>query len=559
MYRSKSLLFDRTDLLSFNQRKDGKLHNFIVFSRFLRLFLICAVSFATLLLVFMLPLQAHELWLLTPAQVASLVTHPQPELFRFLNPITVAIAIVAGIVVVGATIMDKFLVIQEVRILKWLPHDPAYIALTACRVGVGILCISAACGLAPRYGTAYFTNPTLFFSDLDLTRLSDATMRYVQYAQIVCGLMLVLNFATRFAACGVLCLTVVGYSFFGKDIYPYLGHLLAPTLVIAALGSWLFSKSQANTIQKMTPTNTISNLSILVLFRIAMGLNFIYLAIAFKIQQPNLLIAIIEGAGIPTFGFSVVILSYIMGIVELTIGVLIVVGIAVRPATLAAIGAMVFFMIVLKEPPHVHANIIGSSIALLVMGAGHETIKFHTSLAKMCGTARDIIAWSRRNSEIMAQKINYRGLVAAACVAFAGICTPVFAARADLPETLFTKLPAHQAIPELDIHVERDASGHIVLDIDAKNYTFAKLCSSADNAGTIASGHAHIYLDNIKVGMVSLPQKDLGALKQGQYRITVSLNDSRHRFLVAGGKALMTTRILEVDKNGHVKLNQPQA
>ncbi len=536
-------------------RMSEQLKAYYFFRHVTRVILLSGLTFLALVALFMLPSHAHEVWLLTPAQVAALVTHPQPALFLGFSPITMLIALIAGGAVLAATMLDRHLVAHEVRLLQWLPRHPEYLVLTACRLGVGILCISAALGMAPRYGTPYFTNPTLFVSDLDLTRFSPEIMRTIQYAQIGLGLLLILNLMTRFAALGVIVLIGAGLWLFDKDMLPYLGHMLAPAGVVAALGSWFLPRYH----WRITSHNALITTRVLTLFRIAMGLNFIYLAIAFKIQQPNLLIAIIEGAGLPTFGFSVIILSYIMGIVEFTIGVLIVVGVAVRPATLAAVGAMVFFMIVLREPPHVHANIIGAAIALLIMGSGRETVSFQVELSTMCQTARDIVAWARRSSQVLTQKLNYGGLAAAGLVALAGLWTPVVAARADLPATLFTRLPSHQPTPHLELKVERDASGHIVLDIDAQNFIFAALCTVPDEQSPIASGHAHIYVNNIKKGMISLPQKDLGVLPTGRYRVTVSLNDARHRFLVSEGHALMVTRILHIDPQGHIRLEHAES
>jgi uncharacterized membrane protein YphA (DoxX/SURF4 family) len=539
-----------------------KMYKIIQYS--FRFALLVALSFLALLFVFSFPSQAHEVWLLTPAQVAALVTHPQPELFRYLSSVTTAIALAAGLVVVLATYADKFLIAQEVRILsflpQFLPQKPEQLILTVCRVGLGILCISAALGLAPRYGTSYFVAPTLFVSDLEVARLGSSFMRIFQYAQLAVGALLITNIMVRFAGLGIFALVGLGYVYFGNDMTPYVGHLLAPAFLVVMLGGWFWPRRfEAESSDFQSTTSRI-----LTAFRVLIGLNFMYLAIAFKIQQPNLLIAIIEGAGVPTFGFPVVLLSYIMGMVEFTIGLLIVVGVAVRPATLAAVGAMVFFMIVLKEPPHVHANIIGSALALLIMGSGRESISFHAQLAKSAhNQARQAMThyaqvWARRSSNVLSQKINYAGLAAACVVALGGLWTPVFAARADLPSTLFTLLPNAQPTPELEFKAERDSLGHVIVNIDAKNYTFAALCARTDVQSPIASGHAHVYVNDRKLGMISIPQIDLGALKTGTYRVTVSLNDERHRFLVSKGKALMVTRLLDVDAKGHVSLRRAE-
>jgi uncharacterized membrane protein YphA (DoxX/SURF4 family) len=524
----------------------------------LRFAILIMLSFLALLFVFSFPSQAHEVWLLTPAQVAALVTHPQPELFRYFNSVTMAIALSAGLVVAIATYADKFLVAQEVRFLNVLPQKPEQMMLTVCRLGLGVLCISASLGLAPRYGTSYFVAPTLFVSDLEISRLGSFLTRVFQYAQLGVGTLLITNIMARFAGMGIFILVGAGYFYFGKDMTPYAGHLLAPAFLVVMLGGWFWPRRFEN----MAARSEKATRGVLTVFRVLIGLNFMYLAIAFKIQQPNLLIAIIEGAGVPTFGFSVVLLSYIMGIVEFTIGLLIVVGVVVRPATLAAVGAMVFFMIVLKEPPHVHANIIGSTLALLIMGSGGETVQFHARLVKSArNQARQAMThyaqvWARRSSNVLSQKINYAGLAAACVVALGGLWTPVFAARADLPSTLFTLLPNAQPTPELEFKAERDSLGHVIVNIDAKNYTFAALCARTDVQSPIASGHAHVYVNDRKLGMISIPQIDLGALKTGTYRVTVSLNDERHRFLVSKGKALMVTRLLDVDTKGHIHIRK---
>ncbi|KIN70435.1 DUF461 domain containing protein [Sulfitobacter noctilucae] len=65
------------------------------------------------------------------------------------------------------------------------------------------------------------------------------------------------------------------------------------------------------------------------------------------------------------------------------------------------------------------------------------------------------------------------------------------------------------------------------ISLALKNFTFVRV---ADNAGHIAGeGHAHIYLNGLKLGRLYESSFTLGALLPGRYALRIALNTNDHR------------------------------
>ena len=104
------------------------------------------------------------------------------------------------------------------------------------------------------------------------------------------------------------------------------------------------------------------------LSQILVGAGFLYLAIAFKLTQPTLLIAILDHGNLPTFGMPQPVVALIMTGIEIICGALLVVGRLTRPVALAIIAAITTLAIGLGETPLFHANLYGVMVFFLLAG-----------------------------------------------------------------------------------------------------------------------------------------------------------------------------------------------
>ena len=90
-----------------------------------------------------------------------------------------------------------------------------------------------------------------------------------------------------------------------------------------------------------------------------MGLGFVYLAVAYKLTQPTLLIAILEHGAFPSFGLPLPWIALVMTGVEIVCGLLLALGRLTRPVALILIAAISFLALTLGETPLFHANLYG--------------------------------------------------------------------------------------------------------------------------------------------------------------------------------------------------------
>lgn len=305
--------------------------------------------------------QAHEAWLLTPIEIAAAISSPPPPLFTSTSPLAFALSLAMGSAVLVGAAFDRRLAPWQDRMVARITNQPMVVAALICQAGLAVLMLTAALGLAPRHGSDAYANPTLFAGDLELARLGFPAEPLLIALQVTLALMLATGVFVRIAGLLVMVLVGIAYVAYGADVHPYAGHLLAPAMLVA-----LYAQGWGD--DQRPCALPIGDGSVMALFRLLVGGTFIYLAIVFKVQNVNLIIAILDSGQIPTFGTPHDIVAYAMALVELLIGVLIVFGIAVRPAGIAVLGAMAFFAVTLKEAPHIHANIIASVIVLILFG-----------------------------------------------------------------------------------------------------------------------------------------------------------------------------------------------
>lgn len=86
----------------------------------------------------------------------------------------------------------------------------------------------------------------------------------------------------------------------------------------------------------------------------------------------------------------------------------------------------------------------------------------------------------------------------------------------------------------VELTVVEDAKGGFNLFLVTENFQFAPELASRDHAA--GKGHAHIYVDGVKVARLYGSAYHLEGLKAGERRIEVTLNSNDHREYAVGGK-----------------------
>ncbi len=105
-----------------------------------------------------------------------------------------------------------------------------------------------------------------------------------------------------------------------------------------------------------------------------------------------------------------------------------------------------------------------------------------------------------------------------------------------LPPNVFLRLAPHIPTPVLQVTAERTHSGWVLL-LDTENWTFSDLCAQEKKGQLV--GHAHIYLNDQKIGTTYLPIFYLDHLPKGEHTISVSLRATDHRIIVTNSGTIL--------------------
>ncbi|MBI1383961.1 MAG: hypothetical protein GC150_03500 [Rhizobiales bacterium] len=306
---------------------------------------------------------AHEAWLLTPEEMIELSRAPLPTLFSAPFPaffIVVALASIAAAAVVletqWATIEQRLLAPIATAAAEWAPF--------ILRLGLAIMLLTAGLALLPAHGTAIAEAPTLFVPDMQL-RLLDGYWIVLAPLQVLIGLGLASGFATRLMAALVIALSLLGLLLFGTPFVSYLPHFVAPAALILVVGSGRLALLPSAPVRPAWVVDLVHRLALA-----ATGLGFVWLALSYKFQSPQLLMAILRSGEVPTFGMPLDLAALVMGSVELIAGLVLATGLLVRPVSLVLVGAFTFFAISLGESPLLHANLYATAFVFALVGRG---------------------------------------------------------------------------------------------------------------------------------------------------------------------------------------------
>ena len=98
------------------------------------------------------------------------------------------------------------------------------------------------------------------------------------------------------------------------------------------------------------------------------------------------------------------------------------------------------------------------------------------------------------------------------------------------------EVPAGTSAPTVGLEVTQDPSGSWNARITTNNFRFAPEHVSLENV--MGEGHAHIYVDGVKVNRVYGNWYHLGALSEGEHEVSVSLNANDHSSYAVDGEKI---------------------
>ena len=101
----------------------------------------------------------------------------------------------------------------------------------------------------------------------------------------------------------------------------------------------------------------------------------------------------------------------------------------------------------------------------------------------------------------------------------------------------------------IDITAEVDDSGHVSVEVMTEGWLWTP--DNVDGEHVPGEGHAHIYVDDVKIDRVYGPRYELEGLEHGERQVRVTLNTNSHSELTYGGKALESTVSVTVPDTGN--------
>jgi len=99
--------------------------------------------------------------------------------------------------------------------------------------------------------------------------------------------------------------------------------------------------------------------------------------------------------------------------------------------------------------------------------------------------------------------------------------------------------------PSVDFHALPEGGGGVNLHIMADNFAFAP--EAVNGADAQGQGHAHVYVDGIKVLRAYSPWVHLAGIRPGEVEIRVTLNSNSHGALATDGTPIEAVRTVTVE------------
>ena len=107
-------------------------------------------------------------------------------------------------------------------------------------------------------------------------------------------------------------------------------------------------------------------------------------------------------------------------------------------------------------------------------------------------------------------------------------------------------LTEEDTIPSVEIEVTPDAKSGYNVRIMTENFTFAPEHASSEHVD--GEGHAHLYIDDVKIGRVYGEWVYVGALTPGLHEIKVTLNANNHADFMVDGNMIADAVVILVEE-----------
>ena len=330
-----------------------------------------------LLLLALLPATAfaHEMWVLTDDVIRQWDAKPLPVTYTSLTLPTVltillALAINGGLIYLHRNGGNELFPVFRSKMRSMRPY--ASVVLRFC---LSWVLISSAIAMEPRYGNTVWSHPTLLAPDILISDLPSA-WHWLRWMEVSIGIALIAGVYVRAAAAACLVMVGIAVALTGMAAVSYAPVYagVAIYLLVAGGGSKYLplpvpaSVTRLN--QRLVKGESVSRAQFVM--RILAGINFLFLAVYFKLLQPNLMLAIIEVHSLPIMGLRPDVFVLIIAAVEVSIGLLVIFGVLLRFLSVVLIGAFITFAILLSDAETLTSHILyyGVSISFLFNGNG---------------------------------------------------------------------------------------------------------------------------------------------------------------------------------------------
>lgn len=347
---------------------------------------------------------AHEAWVLTPEQFAEWNAKPRPEIFTTFTSTNIFLSTIALLFVLAIIWLDRRVQSSGARgMMERLSPYHAY-ATVGVRWSLAIMIGMAAFGLSPRHGTELMEASTLVAPDLEI-RLLHGSWQWLAWVEALATITLILGVYVRVTAFFVLLIDIVGLFVFGYKMFAYAGIVggVATYLLIAGAGKYAIKLPTLNILRPISDWlrhQPISRAQFLM--RVLAGVNLLYLGVEYKFFQPNLSMAFIGMGHVFTFGFEPATFVFCMFLIETIAGVLMVLGMMMRPLSIVLFIAFMFLSYALNENPLGHIIFYGILWACFINGSGRwsekkaETVAAANDDAGRIGFSLPLLVTARR-------------------------------------------------------------------------------------------------------------------------------------------------------------------
>ncbi len=110
------------------------------------------------------------------------------------------------------------------------------------------------------------------------------------------------------------------------------------------------------------------------------------------------------------------------------------------------------------------------------------------------------------------------------------------------------EVPAGYPLPKVSLVIHPDARKGWNLEMQLTNFNLApeQVNQPDAHSGDVLEGHAHLYIDDVKVTRLYGNWYYLESLPPGQHQISVSLNSNSHATLMHDGQPIQAIATLDV-------------